>query len=78
MFSYKTYQKKVLKNYTHIFHCLFREQRAAMNSKDIHYTLEDLAIFSSDILGLSDDSDKEELNNPLKSGNVLCDTDTSA
>ena len=49
-----------------------------MNSKDIHYTLEDVAIFSSDILGLSDDSDKEELNNPLKSGNVLCDTDTSA
>ena len=48
-----------------------------MNSMDIHYTLEDSDIFSPDILGVSDDSDKEELNYPLMPGNVWCNTDTA-
>ena len=39
------------RNYKFNLHGLFREQTAAMNSKDICDALEDMDIFSSDISG---------------------------
>ena len=59
------------------FSLLIWRTESPMNSKDICYTLVDSIIFSFDILGVSDYSDKEELNNPLRSSNVLSDTDES-
>ena len=61
------------RNYKFNLHGLFREQTAAMNSKDI--CEEDMDIFSSAISEASDHSDKVKSYYPPVSGNNQPDTD---